>query len=232
VPRYVNVVDEFPMTVTGKIRKVEMREIVAADLIELDRHEVDDLYAAALAAALDARAVVLTAAGILPDDAYRRFTHDIAASGGLICADMHGAALDAALDGGTIDLLKVSEDDLAADGRSMGSEAQAVDAATALVDRGAATVVISRGGAPAVAASGGRVVRVTAPPLEEVDHRGAGDSMTGATVAALLLGLEPLEAIRFGAAAGAGNVTRHGLGSGDPALVTRLTELVVLEDLT
>lgn len=29
VPRYVHVVDEFPMTVTGKIRKVEMREISA-----------------------------------------------------------------------------------------------------------------------------------------------------------------------------------------------------------
>jgi fatty-acyl-CoA synthase len=27
IPRYVHVVDEFPMTVTGKIRKVEMREV-------------------------------------------------------------------------------------------------------------------------------------------------------------------------------------------------------------
>jgi fatty-acyl-CoA synthase len=26
VPRYVLVVDEFPMTVTGKIRKIEMRD--------------------------------------------------------------------------------------------------------------------------------------------------------------------------------------------------------------
>ena len=26
VPRYVHVVDDFPMTVTGKVRKVEMRE--------------------------------------------------------------------------------------------------------------------------------------------------------------------------------------------------------------
>ena len=26
IPRYVHVIDEFPMTVTGKIRKVEMRE--------------------------------------------------------------------------------------------------------------------------------------------------------------------------------------------------------------
>jgi len=26
IPRYVHVVDDFPMTVTGKVRKVEMRE--------------------------------------------------------------------------------------------------------------------------------------------------------------------------------------------------------------
>ncbi len=32
VPRYVTVVDEFPMTVTGKVRKVEMRERSIADL--------------------------------------------------------------------------------------------------------------------------------------------------------------------------------------------------------
>jgi fatty-acyl-CoA synthase len=29
IPRYVHLVDEFPMTVTGKVRKVEMREIAA-----------------------------------------------------------------------------------------------------------------------------------------------------------------------------------------------------------
>ena len=32
VPRYVKVVDAFPMTVTGKVRKVEMREISVAEL--------------------------------------------------------------------------------------------------------------------------------------------------------------------------------------------------------
>jgi fatty-acyl-CoA synthase len=26
IPRYVQIVDEFPMTVTGKVRKVDMRE--------------------------------------------------------------------------------------------------------------------------------------------------------------------------------------------------------------
>ena len=34
VPRYVHIVDEFPMTVTGKVRKVEMRE-QAVDLLGL-----------------------------------------------------------------------------------------------------------------------------------------------------------------------------------------------------
>ena len=32
IPRYVEIVDEFPMTVTGKIRKVEMREVTARRL--------------------------------------------------------------------------------------------------------------------------------------------------------------------------------------------------------
>jgi fatty-acyl-CoA synthase len=32
IPRYVIVVDEFPMTVTGKVRKVEMREKTVAEL--------------------------------------------------------------------------------------------------------------------------------------------------------------------------------------------------------
>ena len=32
IPRYVKVVDEFPMTVTGKIRKVEMREVSVEEL--------------------------------------------------------------------------------------------------------------------------------------------------------------------------------------------------------
>jgi fatty-acyl-CoA synthase len=32
IPRYVRFVDEFPMTVTGKIRKVEMREIMAREI--------------------------------------------------------------------------------------------------------------------------------------------------------------------------------------------------------
>ena len=32
IPRYVKIVDEFPMTVTGKIRKVEMRKVSVDEL--------------------------------------------------------------------------------------------------------------------------------------------------------------------------------------------------------
>jgi fatty-acyl-CoA synthase len=32
VPRYIKIVDEFPMTVTGKIRKVEMRTVSVEEL--------------------------------------------------------------------------------------------------------------------------------------------------------------------------------------------------------
>ena len=32
VPRYVRFVEEFPMTVTGKLQKFRMREIAAADM--------------------------------------------------------------------------------------------------------------------------------------------------------------------------------------------------------
>ena len=113
----------------------------------------------------------------------------------------------------------------------MGTEAQAVDAALSLRQRGAATVVVSRGVEPAVVATGELLVRVAAPTLHEVDHRGAGDSMSGATVAALLFGFAPMDAVRLGAAAGAGNVIRHGLGSGTPDLVERLAELVTIEEL-
>jgi fatty-acyl-CoA synthase len=39
IPRYVHIVDEFPMTVTGKVRKVDMREetVKVLGLNNLDR---------------------------------------------------------------------------------------------------------------------------------------------------------------------------------------------------
>jgi fatty-acyl-CoA synthase len=41
IPHYVKFVDEFPMTVTGKVRKVEMREVSIGELGLADAAAVD-----------------------------------------------------------------------------------------------------------------------------------------------------------------------------------------------
>ncbi len=43
IPRYVHVVDAFPMTVTGKVRKVEMRQI---SIEQLGLHAVASIHTA------------------------------------------------------------------------------------------------------------------------------------------------------------------------------------------
>lgn len=212
-------------------RSGERVELVEIDIPRLDRHEADDLYGVTLEAALSADAVVLTSGGdsVLPDDAYRRLAHDLTAQDIPIFADMHGGALDAALEEGGLRLVKVSEEDLGVDGWDVGTERQAIEAARKLAARGAHTVVVSRGGDPAIAVVGDRIVRVKPPELAEADHRGAGDSMTAGITTGHLLGLDPLDAVRLGAAAGAGNVTRRGLGSGSQELIAELSERVEIE---
>jgi 1-phosphofructokinase len=215
-------------------RSGERVEIVEAEIPTLDRHDADDLYAVALETALTSDATVLTSGTdrVLPDDAYPRLARDLAAQGLPVFADLHGGALDSLLEVGGLRLVKVSEDDLAADGWEMGTEQQAVDAARKIAGAGVETVVVSRGSEPAVAVVGDRVVRVTPPALSEVDHRGAGDSMTAGMVTGHLIGLDPIDAVRLGAASGAGNVTRRGLGSGRPELIAELAGLVEIEELS
>jgi 1-phosphofructokinase len=214
-------------------RSGERVELVTAEVPLLDRHGADDLYAAALEAALRCNAVVLTSGGdtVLPDEAYGRLVKDLNANGTRVFCDLHDGALAAVLESGEIDALKISEDDLRVDGWAVGSEPQAIDAAKQLADRGAHMVVVSRADEPAVACLDGRVVRVTPPPVAEVDHRGAGDSMTAGIGVGLLRGLDPMDVLRLGAAAGAGNVARHGLGSGSPDLISELTQHVEIEDV-
>ncbi len=74
--------------------------------------------------------------------------------------------------------------------------------------------MISRAEQPALALLDGEVLVVDPPRLEEADHHGAGDSMTAGVAAMLAQGGDLREAVRTGAAAGALNVTRHGLGTG------------------
>jgi 1-phosphofructokinase len=206
-------------------RDGERRELAAADGPPLSRHELDELYGLALAEGLRAEVSVLSGTAdprTVPADLYRRLAADIRSGGGRVVADLSGDQLTAALAGG-VDFLKVSHEEVLRDGRSAGDDrAAVVDALRGLRDDGAEAVLISRAAEPALALLDGGIVEVEVPTLEAADPRGAGDSMTAGVAAVLSKGGDLADAVRTGAAAGALNVTRHGLGTGRAEAIAEL----------
>src|SRR5262249_22595874 len=85
-----------------------------------------------------------------------------------------------------------------------------------------------RGEQPALPLIGDEAFEVLTPRLEPADPRGAGDSMMAGIAAGLASGEPVADAIRTGAAAGALNVTRHGLGTGQPEAVAELKQRIRL----
>ena len=69
------------------------------------------------------------------------------------------------------------------------------------------------------------------PKMQTADTSGAGDSLTAGIAATLARGGTIEEAVALGAAAGALNVTRHGLGTGEAETVHKLRELVSIHPL-
>lgn len=202
----------------------------------LGRHDTDHLYGAALVAALDARVCVLGGPGpwttppVAPE-VYRRLAADLSANGRTVIADLSGDPLSAALAGG-ITVVKVSHEELIADGRAAdGEPATLAECVWQLRTEGAEHVVVTRGSEPAMALLGDEIVVVNHPRLEAIEHRGAGDSLTAGMAAGLAHGLPMADALRLGAAAGALNVTRRGLATGNRRDIEQLAGHVVLEPL-
>jgi 1-phosphofructokinase len=210
-------------------------EVAAHNGHPLTRHEVDELYGLALAEGLRAAVTVLSGSAdpaTVPADLYRRLSADIRANGGRVVADLSGDQLTAALAGG-LDFLKVSHEEALADGHAKGdSRDEMVRALHSLRDAGAENVVISRAAEPAVALLDGEVYEVGLPKLEAADPRGAGDSMTAGVASVLARGGSLPDAVRTGAAAGALNVTRHGLGTGRSEAIAELIGHVRLDRQT
>ena len=112
------------------------------------------------------------------------------------------------------------------------TQPEIVSGASQLHDAGARTVMISRGPDPAILLENGSpptLVALATPVFEPLDHRGAGDSMFAATGVGLARGMDARQAVRLGAAAGALNVTRRGLGTGTRQEVEQLAEHVTIE---
>ena len=183
---------------------------------------------------MDAGTVILSGAvreDIVPADVYRRLASDLGAVGCQVLADLSGERLSKALAGG-LTVVKVAHDELEADGRTSTTDVPAlVEAMRRLVDEGASHAIVSRADQPTLLLSGDEVSEVLMPTLEVVDTHGGGDSLTAGVAAALADGADIKDALTLGAAAGALNVTRHGLGSGTSETVHALRETVRIRAL-
>jgi 1-phosphofructokinase len=216
-------------------RSGEPDEIATMAASPLDRHGLDDLYGTTLVTALESDVCVLTGSRSdvgLPGDFYGRLVDDLRASGRTVVADLSGEPAAAVVEAGC-PVLKISHDEMVEGGFAAGTGLDDLrKAARAMVGQGPAGVVVSRADAPTLVVTGDGECTVTAPPMTTVDHRGAGDSMTAGIAVGVGRG-EPLtQAVALGAAAGALNVARHGLGTGRREQIESFARRVTVEELS
>lgn len=142
--------------------------------------------------------------------------------------DTSGAALEATLSAGDVRLVKPSLGELQLlCGQELASKKAVAEAAMAIVERGQAELVavtMGREGAMLARREGTHFL-----PAVTVDTKsavGAGDSFLAAMVHALARNLEPIEAFRFGIAAGAAAVLFAGTDLAHQQDIDRLLPLV------
>jgi len=209
-------------------------EIAATRSGSLHRHETDELFGAALTIGLSSDVTLLTGPrhdDIVPAEIYTRLPSDLRRNGRTVLADLTGPPLRAALEGG-VDLLKLSSEELLSEGLAKGQDsAEIVVAMRGLHERGAAAVLVSRASEGALALADGHLLEISGPRFSPFDPHGAGDSMFAALGVGFADGLGLESALRLAIAAGALNVTRHGLGSGQRRDIDRLAGAVTIEDV-
>ena len=86
--------------------------------------------------------------------------------------------------------------------------------------------MITRGGAPAVAFTPDDAIEVVPPVFARGHREGCGDSMMGAMAVAVGRGDDLSQALVLGAAAGAANFLRRGLGNASAAAIGELVPRV------
>lgn len=160
----------------------------------------------------------------VPDDFYAQVAAIATANGIKVVLDSSGRGLAGGLSGPEILLVKPSLGELTAlAGKPLATDADILDAASRIVQRGAArhvAVTMGRDGALLVGRDGH--LRLPALPVPVRSAVGAGDSFLAAMVFALAEGRAIDAAFRFGAAAGAAAVLSPGTGLADVEDIRRL----------
>jgi 1-phosphofructokinase len=215
-------------------RRAGERRVVACAVSDPPtRHEVDDLISITCAAALEGDALLVCnplPGDALPPDVYPTLVADGRAGGAPVLVDLSSPRLESALEARP-DVVKLNDWELAefvagpVDGPRLRRAAEAVRA------RGAAAVLVTRGPEPALVLRDGLAWELVPPRFERGAGEGCGDSMMGALAAALAAGRGWEESLVLGAAAGAANFLRHGLGSSRRPVVEQLAERVELRRL-
>jgi len=198
------------------------------------RHELDDLVSLTTTAALTSQ--VLVVCGPVPEDSlpletFGKLVADARAGDTRSIVDLSAPRLRSALEGEP-DIVKLNDWQLAE--YVQGPVAKPADmraAAEDILNSGARTVIVTRGGDPALILTHDGAWELTPPRFEEGAPEGSGDSMVGAMGAMLARGRPLEDVVRWGAAAGAANFLRHGLGTGSHTVVEDLLSRVELREV-
>jgi 1-phosphofructokinase len=198
------------------------------------RHEVDDLFSIACAAALDADVLAICnayPAEALPLEIYGSLVADARDNGTPSIVDLSPPLLDSALEGKPA-LVKINDWELAQSVQGpVDTEARMRAATERLLERGATGAIVTRAEQPALVLRGDEAWELIPPRFERGAREGCGDSMMGALAASMAAGRDWEETLRIGAAAGAANFLRHGLGSASRTVVEDLAPRVELRRL-
>jgi 1-phosphofructokinase len=215
-------------------RSGEREPLAQSAAMPASRHEVDDLFSVTVAAALDAD--VLAVCGPYPDSAlpleiYGKLVADVRTNGTPSLVDLSPPRLNSALEGKPA-LVKINDWQLASYvSDSVDGDARLRAAAERLLEAGAETAIVTRAEEPAMVLRGDEAWTLVPPRFERGAREGCGDSMMGGLAACMAQGLEWEETLRIGAAAGAANFLRNGLGSANRATVEKLARRVELRQL-
>jgi 1-phosphofructokinase len=198
------------------------------------RHEVDDLFSVAVAAALDCD--VLAVCGPYPDEGvpleiYAGLVSDVRTNGTPVVVDLSPPRLNRALEGKP-DVVKINDWQIASFVSSPVDTPERMRAAMEqLLEAGAGAAIVTRAGEPALALRGGEAWEIVPPRFERGSREGCGDSMMGALAASVAAGRDWEDSLRLGAAAGAANFLRRGLGTGARSVIDDLAPRVQLRRL-